>query len=68
MQEGLFELSIHVKGYEHQAPVISRLFFDAKSGGVSTIPVLAERGKDKDSQLAKDIAHHIKCEPFHKKD
>jgi hypothetical protein len=55
----LIELDIVVRGHNTKSPLVSRLFFDKESGGISTMPVLAERGTDKDTALAKEIAHQI---------
>jgi len=54
----LIELQLTAK--DVACPVVNRLFYDTETGGISTMPVMAERGQDKDSELAKHIAWAIK--------
>jgi hypothetical protein len=54
----LIELQVKMPGVG--VPVIDRVFFDTETGGISTMPALAERGNDKDSDLARHIAWALK--------
>jgi hypothetical protein len=58
----LIELEIKEKNVD--CPIVNRLFFDNKSGGISTMPVMAERGADKDSEVAKFIARSIQSSNY----
>lgn len=49
----LIELELYEKNIP--CPLIDRIFLDTETGGISTMPVMAEWGQDKDSLLAQYI-------------